>query len=425
MKILVFSNSEWDNTNSLGNTLSNFFEGEIWKNDDFYNIYMRNSLPNNNVCQNYYRMSLIDMIKHYFNREIIGNEFIYTNDYNINNINRSEKSVINFIHKFSIKWIYSFADYIYSKKKWINKKFINYIKSIDPDIFFSFLTDVSMLDPMIEFMKNNTNAKIILFIADDVYGSYKTNKNRKMLESKFKNIISNADRVYTISDEMAIEYNKLFHKPMFILRKGCSFDFKVKSMINNPIRFVYAGNLLYGRIDILSKIAMAIDANNKLNDKKAILEIFTPAIISDDIRAKLEIDGSSIIKGKRSYSEIKKIMNDADYNLHVESFDDEQINLVRYSFSTKIIDCLQSGSSIFAIGPKNISSIKYIKKIPGSIVCEDLNKVESIIFELINNNCIIKNSKLIRKFAIENHLIKNIQSNLKNDFFHLIEDRGD
>lgn len=425
MKILVFSNSEWDNTNSLGNTLSNFFEGEIWKNDEFYNIYMRNSLPNNNVCQNYYRMSLIDMIKHYFNKENIGYEFIYTNDYNTNNINRSEKRIINFIHKFSIKWIYSFADYIYNKKKWINNKFINYIKSIDPDIFFSFLSDVSMLDPMIEFMKNNTNAKIILFIADDVYGSYKTNKNRKMLESKFKNIISNADRVYTISDEMAIEYNKLFHKPMFILRKGCSFDFKVKSKVNNPIRFVYAGNLLYGRIDTLSKIAMAIDENNKLNDKKAILEIFTPAIISDDIRAKLEIDGSSIIKGKRSYSEIKKIMNDADYNLHVESFDDEQINLVRYSFSTKIIDCLQSGSSIFAIGPEKISSIKYIKKIPGSIVCEDLNKIESIIFELINNNCIIKNSKLIRKFAIENHLIKNIQSNLKNDFFHLIEDRGD
>ena len=211
MKILVFSNSEWDNTNSLGNTLSNFFEGEIWKNDEFYNIYMRNSLPNNNVCQNYYRMSLIDMIKHYFNKENIGYEFIYTNDYNTNNINRSEKRIINFIHKFSIKWIYSFADYIYNKKKWINNKFINYIKSIDPDIFFSFLTDVSMLDPMIEFMKNNTNAKIILFIADDVYGSYKTNKNRKMLESKFKNIISNADRVYTISDEMAIEYNKLFH----------------------------------------------------------------------------------------------------------------------------------------------------------------------------------------------------------------------
>ena len=64
MKILVFSNCEWDNTNSLGNTLSNFFEGEIWKNDDFYNIYMRNSLPNNNVCKNYYRMSLIDMIKY-------------------------------------------------------------------------------------------------------------------------------------------------------------------------------------------------------------------------------------------------------------------------------------------------------------------------------------------------------------------------
>ncbi len=45
--------------------------------------------------------------------------------------------------------------------------------------------------------------------------------------------------------------------------------------------------------------------------------------------------------GPRSYDEIKHIMHEADVVLHVESFDEKSIETVKYSFSTKIIDCLQ------------------------------------------------------------------------------------
>ena len=44
MKILVFSQMVWDDTNSLGNTMSNFFDGKSWENDSFYHIYMRNAV---------------------------------------------------------------------------------------------------------------------------------------------------------------------------------------------------------------------------------------------------------------------------------------------------------------------------------------------------------------------------------------------
>ena len=66
MNILVFSNSAWDDTKSLGNTMSNFFSGDIWKKDNFSNIYLRNAMPNNNVCKDYYRMTLLDMMKNSF-----------------------------------------------------------------------------------------------------------------------------------------------------------------------------------------------------------------------------------------------------------------------------------------------------------------------------------------------------------------------
>lgn len=66
--------------------------------------------------------------------------------------------------------------------------------------------------------------------------------------------------------------------------------------------------------------------------------------------------------GPRSYDEIKHIMHEADVVLHVESFDEKSIETVKYSFSTKIIDCLQSGSQILGVGPSGIASIEYLKK---------------------------------------------------------------
>ena len=77
MNILIFSDAVWDDTNSFGNTCSNFFDGETWEKDAFYNIYMRNAMPKNNVCSNYYCISIMDMIKNYFHKEKIGKEFIY------------------------------------------------------------------------------------------------------------------------------------------------------------------------------------------------------------------------------------------------------------------------------------------------------------------------------------------------------------
>ena len=421
MNILVFSDSAWDDTNSLGNTMSNFFSGNAWKNDNFSNIYLRNAKPNNKVCKKYYRMTIFDMVKHFFNKEKIGFEFDYENENKqIENTSKekSEQKLINILHKYSIQPIYYFMDWIYRKEKWNNKKLKKYISDFKPDIVFSFLTNVSILNPFVEYIKKNTNAKVIVFIADDVYGQY-TRRNalfRKKYLKDMENIINNSDIIYAISNELCEEYGKIYNKEIKLLYKGCKFNYPVKSEINSIIKFVYAGNLLYGRDKILAKIAKAIEKCNK-NKPKAFLEIYTGTNINEDLEKSLNIENSSSIMGKRNYEEIKQIMNNAEYNLHVESFDCKNMEDVKYSFSTKIIDCLQSGSTCIGIGPSNISSIKYINKIPGAYVIEDLEKIEANIYELIENkDQILNNAKIIREYALEKHDIDKNQMKLRNDF---------
>lgn len=424
MRIIVFSSVPWDDTNATGNTLSNFFGGEVWNDDEFYNIYLRTSLPSNNICKNYYQISLVDILKNYFFKEKIGVSFEIKNknDRLKNTKKINEKKIINFIHKFSLNFVYFIEDYSYRSKKWLNKKFKKYISNINPDIFYAPMNNYAILKPIIEYLKENTNSKIVLLLTDDLYGDLdnKSYFRRKKLKFEYEQIINMADKIYAISDELKFNYEKIFGKKMDILRKGCKFDFDLKKKANDTLKFVYAGNLLYGRETVLLKVASAIFESNKRQTKKAVLDIFTGSIISDELNKKFSKFDCVNICGKKSYDQIKIEMNKADYNLHVESFEKKHSEYVKYSFSTKIIDCLQSGSSFVCIGPSYVSSIKYAKKIPGAYVINDENNINDDIEKIIlNSNNIVNDSKLIRKFAINNHDINMNQQNLKHDFLCL------
>ena len=122
MKILLFSQLALDDTNSYGNTITNFFDGTEWENDNFFHIYMRNTIPKNRFCKNYYRITLIDMIKNYLSKEKIGQKLDY-NDFEINNTDlKNEKKLINLIHNHSLNFVYTIADYMYRKKKWLKSR---------------------------------------------------------------------------------------------------------------------------------------------------------------------------------------------------------------------------------------------------------------------------------------------------------------
>ena len=121
--------------------------------------------------------------------------------------------------------------------------------------------------------------------------------------------------------------------------------------------------------------------------------------------------------GPRSYDEIKHIMHEADVVLHVESFDEKSIETVKYSFSTKIIDCLQSGSQILGVGPSRIASIEYLKKVDGAMVITTGDEIEEKIMQIVSSpEKMLKNIEQTYKYALERHDIVNVQSNLKSEF---------
>ncbi len=421
MNILIYGVSAWDDTNSFGNTISNWFCGDEWKNDKFSNFYNRSQLPDNKAVVNYYRLTSLDILKGFLKGTISGKSFssdeLEKLKSAIQKDAQAEQSMINYVHRNSAHLIYWADDVLWRSRIWINSNFENFILSENPDIFFAFARKPASLWPIVSYLKAHTTCKIVLFVADDVKSYYKNISWKKRL---LRSCIEAADKLYAVSDEMSAAYSDYYGKEVLTLYKGCNLSLSIKNKLNNPMRVVYAGNLSYGRDATLSTIAEAL---KKINSSRTVatLEIYSTATPTKELEEKINIQGTSCFMGSRPYDEIMEIMHEADIVLHVESFEKKSIDKVRYSLSTKIADCLQSGAFVLGIGPRQLASIEYLRRVDGAFVIDTASQIESKLKDILLDESNILNSKIkTREYAQKYQEISLTQKMLRNDLEALL-----
>ena len=426
MKILVVSTSPWKNENSIGNTFSNWFEDQ--SDMEFSNIFFRSGMPNNTVCKDYFRITTVSNIKHCLSKEKIGTHFTCNGETQKSatsdelQAEQKERRFIDFLHRHNLQFVHGLEDTVWKMGRWKNSKLLNYVKEYDPDIIFSFALGSNPDALMLQYLKEHSRAKLVLYVADDVHAHYSIKRNAisKRRKKNLSNIINTADLLYTASQEMAEKYARLYGRTFYPLYKGCDLQQPPKTIVNQPIKLVYAGNIQLGRDEILANLAASIQRLNT-DQPKAMLEIYSNNTVTEDMQSRLSIPGCSALCKPLPYAQIKKKLSEADIVLHVESFAEEHTQYTRFSFSTKIIDCLQSGSVLMVIGPAGLSSVEYPRRIPGAIVVDNLGLLDSVL-----NGIVSAPEKLpvqaasIRKFAEEHHQIHRVRERLHQDFSSLL-----
>lgn len=426
MNILFFSQAAWDNKNSVGNTFSNLFEGDIWSNDMFFHMFARKKVPDNRIKAYYYHISAADIVRGLLKNQNKAQESFEEGGHkqaSVENADQKEQRHIDNLHKGNHEFLYYLHEAVWRSRLWRDKQFDRFIKKASPDILFAFATSPYILWPLIQYLKKHTACKVVLLVADDVYGSYDRCAfyRRGYLRRELENCILAADKLYGISDEMSELYANRFGRPVATLYKGCDLTMEPKQYLNQPLRFVYAGNLLWGRADTLAQVAEVLERINQ-DGQKAVLEVYTGTTVTEELRQRLEKDSTSRIMGSRPYEEIKRILHEADVVLHVESFEKKQQDTVRYSFSTKIIDCLQSGAQVLGIGPAGIASIEYLKKVDGAAVIDRQERVMEAVEDLIRQGTMPENAKRTRQYALQKHERNAVQEKLRNDFETLLSE---
>lgn len=426
MKILVITRNAWDDTNSIGNTMSNFFGG--LDGVEFANIYFRSARPSNKLCRRYYRTSELEIAKKWFSPKKIGKAFTADADEPAEQAQPAaggrEKTLIRIIQKHGIKAAYKLSDRLWYSRRWINQSLKDFVEDFAPDVVFSFVKSAPQYYLTVRYLREQFNVPLLSWIADDEYTALAKNKSSREIEN-LKYILKESAVVKGCSEEICQYYNSVFGCNATPLYKGCDLSVPPKNKLNAPLKIVYAGNLLYGRLEILRKIADALEKYAE-GGKKVCFEIFSNTAMSQaELQENFGDKRCTKYMGRRDYEAVKQSLADADVVLHAESFDEEQILKTKYSFSTKIIDCLQSGSVILAVGPEDISSIKYIMRIPGAHVITDVNRLEEGLFALLNDSdSFAERAAKSREFAEKYHDATNNSMALKHTLESIVKEEA-
>jgi glycosyltransferase involved in cell wall biosynthesis len=367
-KILVISRDSWNDTNNSGNTLSNLFQN--WETDRIANLYCRDEIPNNKICSNYFKISESLLVKKLLRKVTVAGMKVQKQDATsvTSEIKdeRNEKKLYDFFRKNRFHVFLWGRELLWKMVNWKSKELKDFIKDFNPDVIYSPSYDSFYMHDILKFVQKESDVPVVFFHCDDLV-TYRQHSwsplywiNRFVLRKHMDKSIRLATKNYCIIDEQSRVYKKIYNLDFDILYKTGDFtNFPQTHSPNIPLKLIYTGNIIYGRIHSLFSIADALKVINS-EGVKAKLYLYTANEITPEVRQRLKSSESVEIMGKVPYSQIPEILNDGDILVHVESFEKKQMLATSLSFSTKIVDYLEAGKPIFAMGWKEAASIKYL-----------------------------------------------------------------
>lgn len=315
---------------------------------------------------------------------------------------------------------------------WKNEKLDQFLRDFAPDVIFVPGLQRGYIKKILKYIQKRTNAKVVLFHADDYLNvpSIKTSPfvkiNNKLKANIVKKSAKKADLNYCISPKQRAEYSYLLNREMKLLYKGADFSEKpiYEPKETDMIKIVYVGSILYGRWRTLAMLSKVIQ---KINIEKPILElqIYSQYEPSEKVKEQMIIEGASEFKGKIPSEQVEEVLKSSDIVLHLESFDEIERLETRLSFSTKIVDCLNSGRCLIAIGWSEAASIDYLIQNDAALVATNEEEISELLNKIVNDRSIVSEyAEKAWKCGRENHQIDVIQGNLYNDLKMLTEDRS-
>lgn len=431
MKILIISLELWREDINGGNVLSNLFSGI---DAEFAQIYCSAGEPQNNVCKLYYQMTDRMIIKNIIEKKEIGNiikydEFPKNSIHSNIEVDKTDLKKNKILRMFKGSSMYAVREILWKSSKWKNDNLEKFILDFNPDIIFAPCYGSHIMLSINRYVSELTKVPMISYISDDSYSLKQVSFspvywiNRFILRSNLRKTMPYYELTYTMAEEQLKEYSEALNCNMKILKKSGIFsEYPINKEVNTPIRLVYAGGIYLGRWKTLSKIVEALKAINK-DSIKMVLDIYTGNELNKKQKKLLNDGINSFVHKPVSQQELKKIYCKSDIALHVESFDLKNKLKVRLSFSTKIIDCLESTCAIMAICDKGQAGYSYLKEEDIAICIDNLNNIESRLRYICENPYIINEySEKARLCGINNHQKEIIQQNIVMDFKMYMED---
>lgn len=427
MRILLLISEAWNDRLHPNNNMTNWFNG--MPDVEIATVYANPALPDNKCCKKYFQLSEMTMVKSLIGGPRAGRSFNLDPSKYVSrpDIKEESHSVYQLFKSASNNFVRLTRDLIWKFGKINIKELRNFINDFNPDIIFSQRMGSVKMCRLERLVKKIADVPIVAYTGDDEYSLNQISYSplywirRFWVRHELKKNIPMYDLFYSMSEEQMNEFRKAFGSNMKFLVKTGDFDKeKIHRQIHNPMVITYAGKLYCNRWKTLAMLAECISQINEQGGN-FVLNIFTRDKVSSKQRQILNTGVYSFIKGGVSADELKEVYNNSDILLHVESFDKANSLAVRYSFSTKIMECMSSGCAVMAIGKRDQAGCSYLKRQDAAIVASSQSEILEILLKLSTNTSLINEYALKAYNCGRNHHNRElIQAQIKSDFLEVM-----
>lgn len=422
MRVLLLVAEPWRGDDSGGNTMDNFFRG--MKGVEFAQICCSDKLPSNDVCTKYFYLPESEIVHSFLKHKKVGHVFDYVIGQDENKTTAKAPStggsnMKNRIKNLRPECLITLKKFIWRYSNWKTPELEAFVKGFNPDVIYAPCYASPFQLALTRHIKKITGKKIVTWSADDSYSLrqfsldpfFWINRfwNRRCLRKTYPYF----DEFFSISEDEIEEMSPIVGRQMKILRKGVNVPetFNPRE-VHRPIKFIYAGGLYLNRHKSLIAIADALRTLNR-DDIKAELHIYTGTKLEGKNASELNDGRSSFIHGLVTPQELTKLYQESDVAIHCESFDLKYRLMTRLSFSTKVIDCFQSGCAILAIAWEEHTALKFLKKEDAAFCVTSVKEIEPTVRKIVENPELIPEyARKAYECEYKNHRIEDVQKTL-------------
>ena len=411
-KILIISRGVWDDSQGTSSTLTNLFED--YDPEKLAHIYIETKQPHTHCCYRFFQISEFSLIQKLLRWRLKTGHAFDTRLEADNDMSalvaEHEAAIIGFVRAHR-SIIYSMLrEVLWGFNGWRSKELSRFVCDFNPDVIWIDGSPLPLMNRIYDYVLKNVRKPASIFLQDDIYtyqscaGGLLYRMRRFRLRNIVRRVITQCSNVFVASPKMKREYDEIFGVNSTFIAKSFRLEGEQFQPVtpHKPIRLVYMGQIIYGRIKTLIDIA---ECMTKVNEKETKLQmyIYTNNQISAEDSHRLLAGGHVFLKEPVPYSEVPAIIAVNDVVVFVETFDPKLNKISRLSFSTKISDYLRSGKCVLAIGPADVAPIEYFKEEDAAIVATHKEEIANCLVKIINSETIKAYSAKAFTCAARNH----------------------
>ena len=405
------------NTKSSSRAFEAYFHN--WEKENIAQIFSNTKTPCKGHCGTLFQITDYRMLKRWYKKKFDTGVIFHYDDlpeeWTSNDL-EVDSEATNTAYKIGgrhTSFTHLLRGVLWRKRFWCTEKLNKWLNDFNPECVFLAFSDDFFINEIALYVAEKFNIPIVSCIGDDYYFNkhFSINPIYQIYKESYKalvrKVLKHPGSAIYISDKIRDKYNKEFGLDGETVYLTSTVKRKEFSPINtNEPLITYFGNIRMGRNKSLCDIANALGEINR----NYHLEVYSNE--NDHKYYDILQDNPYVIYGGSiPYQEVQKKIHDSDITVIVEGFEPKEIELSRYSLSTKAADALASGAAIFSYGSEECGIIEYMKSTKAAMVCTAREELVSAITELMDNETM--QSEYYQQQKVMTDLHHNLESSCK------------